>query len=83
MLVLTIHLHRVTILNRVVIQGELHSIFGNLAAFSHISDNLFNIPHARDFLYEFSHDFLGLYLSFDIILEDILIEKQVKAARTE
>ena len=72
-----------TTLIRVVIQGELHSIFGNLAAFSHISNDLLNIPHARDFIYEFPHDFLGLNLSFDVILEDILVEKQVEAAWTE
>ena len=78
-------IHRLTvpILVRVVIQDELHSILGNLAAFSHLSNYLLNISHARDLVNKFPHDSLGLNLSFDVILEDILVEKQVEAARTE
>lgn len=79
-----IHLYILVILIRGFIQHKHHSrIFGNPAAFSHFPDYLLNIPHARDLLNKFFHDFLGLHLSFDVILEDILVEKEVEAARTE
>jgi hypothetical protein len=73
-----------TFLIRFFIQNEQHSrIFWNPAAFSHVTYYLLNIAHVRDLLNKFLHDSLGLHLSFDVILEDVLVEKEVEAARTE
>jgi hypothetical protein len=44
---------------------------------------LLSIPHARDLLNKFHHDSQCLKLSFNIILENVLVEKKVEAPRTE